>query len=133
MQLDRQSPACNCYQCEATCIVLICVQVMAVGSSAAGLLADQLVRHGMPVTAVRKRIQTIAFLGPAAALLVLANRAISPVLAVTCLTIALGTTSLGGQSLAEPHLSACLCSVCACWCFDDVVWAARQGVNLCQQ
>ena len=87
---------------------------MAVGSSAAGLLADQLVRHGLPVTAVRKRIQTVAFLGPAAALLVLANRAISPVLAVTCLTIALGTTSLGGQSLAEPHLSACSCSVCAC-------------------
>ncbi|KAK9845874.1 hypothetical protein WJX81_004733 [Elliptochloris bilobata] len=69
--------------------------VMAVGSSAAGLLADWLVRRGVPVTDVRKRIQTVAFLGPAAALLVLANRTISPALAVTCLTMALGTTSLG--------------------------------------
>ena len=85
------------------------LQVMAAGSSAAGLLADGLVRRGVPVTTVRKRIQTVAFLGPAAALLVLADRAISPALAVACLTVALGTTSLGRPSLAMqplPHLLA---------------------------
>jgi len=79
---------------------------MAVGSSAAGLLADGLVRRGMPVTAVRKRIQTVAFLGPAAALLVLANRGISPRAAVACLTVALGTTSLG----APPQGRRTLCA-----------------------
>ena len=87
-------------------------QVMAVGSSAAGLLADGLVRRGVPVTTVRKRIQTVAFLGPAAALLVLANRAISPALAVACLTVALGTTSLG-----KPWQ----CSLsCTCWPLPEI-------------
>ncbi|EIE19438.1 MFS general substrate transporter [Coccomyxa subellipsoidea C-169] len=69
--------------------------VMALGSMSAGLLADGLVRRGMSVTNVRKAVQTVAFLIPAAALIVLANPGISTTTAVACLTIALGTTSLG--------------------------------------
>ncbi|EFN57861.1 hypothetical protein CHLNCDRAFT_143323 [Chlorella variabilis] len=69
--------------------------VMAVGSSAAGLLADGLVRRGVPVLRVRKGIQTAAFLGPVVALMALANPAISPPLALLCMTAALGITSLG--------------------------------------
>ncbi len=40
-------------------------QVMAIGSTTAGLLADGLVRSGMSVTNVRKLVQTIAFMVPA--------------------------------------------------------------------
>ncbi|KAK9915240.1 hypothetical protein WJX75_006550 [Coccomyxa subellipsoidea] len=69
--------------------------VMALGSMSAGLLADGLVRRGMSVTNVRKALQTVAFVIPAAALVVLANPGISTTTAVACLTIALGTTSLG--------------------------------------
>ena len=67
----------------------------------AGLLADTLVRRGMSITRVRKAVQTVAFIIPAAALLVLANPGISTTTAVACLTIALGTTSLG-----DPPISA---------------------------
>ena len=42
-------------------------QVMAIGSTTAGLLADGLVRSGMSVTNVRKLVQTIAFMVPAGA------------------------------------------------------------------
>lgn len=69
--------------------------VMAAGSSFAGVLADGLVNKGVPVTTVRKALQTVAFLVPAVALLLLANPAIQPSAAVACMTIALGTTSLG--------------------------------------
>eukprot|EP00198_Chlamydomonas_reinhardtii_P002510 XP_001691846.1 predicted protein [Chlamydomonas reinhardtii] len=69
--------------------------VMAVGSSAAGLLADSLVARGMAVTTVRKSLQTVAFLVPAAALMVLCQPGISAATAVTAMTVALGTTSLG--------------------------------------
>ncbi|GLC37990.1 hypothetical protein PLESTB_000448400 [Pleodorina starrii] len=69
--------------------------VMAVGSSLAGLLADALVARGVPVVTVRKRLQTIAFLVPAVALVALAQPGISPAGAVGLMTVALGTTSLG--------------------------------------
>lgn len=69
--------------------------VMAIGSSAAGLLADGLVARGVPVLRVRKRIQTVAFLGPVVALMVLSSPGISPPLALLCMTAALGITSLG--------------------------------------
>ncbi|KAL4434256.1 hypothetical protein ABPG75_000697 [Micractinium tetrahymenae] len=69
--------------------------VMAVGSTCAGLLADSLVRRGVPVLRVRKGIQTAAFLGPVLALSVLSNPGISPPLALLCMTAALGITSLG--------------------------------------
>ncbi|GIL51685.1 hypothetical protein Vafri_7616 [Volvox africanus] len=69
--------------------------VMAVGSSAAGLLADNLVSRGVAVSTVRKGMQTVAFLVPAVALLVLSQPGISPAVAVGCMTVALGTTSLG--------------------------------------
>lgn len=69
--------------------------VMACGSSASGLLADTLVARGVPVTNVRKGLQTVAFLIPAIALQVLSQPGITPTLAVACMTVALGTTSLG--------------------------------------
>lgn len=69
--------------------------VMAAGSSFAGVLADGLVSKGVPVTTVRKALQTVAFLVPAVALLLLANPAMEPNAAVACMTVALGTTSLG--------------------------------------
>ncbi|EFJ48511.1 hypothetical protein VOLCADRAFT_60348, partial [Volvox carteri f. nagariensis] len=69
--------------------------VMALGSSAAGLLADTLVARGVAVSRVRKTLQTVAFLVPAVALLVLAQPGLSPAAAVGCMTVALGTTSLG--------------------------------------
>ena len=53
------------------------------------------VRRGVPVLRVRKGVQTAAFLGPVAALMVLSNPSISPPLALLCMTAALGITSLG--------------------------------------
>ena len=47
--------------------LLMYEQVMAIGSTTAGLLADGLVRSGMSVTNVRKLVQTIAFMVPAGA------------------------------------------------------------------
>eukprot|EP00887_Chlorella_sp_A99_P000660 scaffold5.g660.t1 len=82
--------------------------VMAAGSSAAGLLADALVGAGVDVTRrgmgtavggmlqeVRKGVQTVAFLGPVLALVLLSNHSISPAAAVACMAAALGITSLG--------------------------------------
>jgi ACS family sodium-dependent inorganic phosphate cotransporter/ACS family sodium-dependent inorganic phosphate cotransporter-like MFS transporter 9 len=71
------------------------LQVMSVGSMTAGVMADGLIQTGMPVTRVRKFMQTIAFIIPAAALIVLAKPGISSSWALACLTVALGTTSLG--------------------------------------
>ncbi len=68
-----------------------------------GMLADKLANEGWSKTRVRKVFQSIAFLTPAAALLVLANPSISPHAAVTCLTCALGVTSLGQQSPNWTH------------------------------
>jgi len=84
--------------------------VMAVGSSAAGWLADGLVARGWSVTTVRKRLQTVAFIGPAVALTVLSNPATSPTLAVACLTAALGITSLGALQCSVAPL-ACIPSL----------------------
>lgn len=70
--------------------------VMAIGSSASGFLADHLIsKRGIHVTTVRKGVQTVSFLIPAVALLVLANPGISPTVAVAAMTTALGVTSLG--------------------------------------
>jgi hypothetical protein len=44
-----------------------CDQVMAIGSTTAGLVADGLITSGMSVTNVRKLVQTIAFIVPAGA------------------------------------------------------------------
>ena len=68
---------------------------MALGSSLAGALADYLVTRGVAVTTVRKSLQTVAFLGPAASLLLLSQPGLAPWQAVACMTAALGTTSLG--------------------------------------
>ena len=60
----------------------------------AGLLADKLIKSGWSITKVRKSLQTVAFLGPALALILL-SRSKDPRLAVACMTCALGITSLG--------------------------------------
>lgn len=69
--------------------------VMAVGSSAAGFLADSLIAAGHSTTYVRKLLQSVSMLVPAAALLFLANPSIPPLAAVAAMTAALGVTSLG--------------------------------------
>lgn len=69
--------------------------VMAVGSSAAGFLADSLIASGRSTTSVRKLVQSVSMLVPAAALLFLANPSIHPLAAVAAMTAALGVTSLG--------------------------------------
>lgn len=68
---------------------------MATGSSAAGFLADALIARGVPVTRVRKVMQTASMLPPAAALLLLSQPGLPPGAAVACMTAALGVTSLG--------------------------------------
>lgn len=60
-----------------------------------GLPCSAKVRRGVPVLTVRRGIQSAAFLGPVAALMALANPAISPPLALLSMTAALGITSLG--------------------------------------
>ncbi|KAG7667865.1 putative anion transporter 4, chloroplastic [Nannochloris sp. 'desiccata'] len=70
--------------------------VMAAGSSFSGIISDALVRSGtMSPTAVRKSVQTIAFLGPVVPLLILAAGGLTPTQAVVAMTMALGITSLG--------------------------------------
>lgn len=71
-------------------------------SSMAGILADTLVAKGRPVLWVRKLVQTIAFIGPAFALLFLGGVlplppgvTMTPTVAMLLFTAALGTTSLG--------------------------------------
>lgn len=60
------------------------------------MLADGLISRGVSVTAVRKALQTVAFLVPAASLIVLQSASsLTPALAVGCMTAALGCTSLG--------------------------------------
>lgn len=77
--------------------------------SAAGLLADTLVSRGMGVTSVRKALQTVAFLVPAGALLLLGRPGIGPATAVGAMTVALGVTSLGqvGEGLCRQLLYSC--------------------------
>ena len=61
----------------------------------------------MPATQVRKRIQTLALLGPAAALAVLASaKNMSTVAAVGCMTVALAFKSLGARKI-ECDMSVC--------------------------
>lgn len=70
--------------------------VMASGSSFSGIISDSLVRSGtLTPTAVRKIVQTVAFVGPVVPLLVLAAGGLTPAQAVVAMTMALGITSLG--------------------------------------
>jgi ACS family sodium-dependent inorganic phosphate cotransporter/ACS family sodium-dependent inorganic phosphate cotransporter-like MFS transporter 9 len=69
--------------------------VMALGSSASGWIADGLIMKGVPVTRVRKFLQTASFLGPAGALLVLQGTRSSAIVSMTCFIAALGLQSLG--------------------------------------
>ena len=74
-----------------------------------GLLADKLIKQGWAVTRVRKTLQTVAFLGPALALILL-SRSKDPRVAVACMTCALGITSLG-QPCTVLH-----CLILTHWC-----------------
>ena len=67
----------------------------------AGLLADKLIKSGWSVTRVRKVLQTVGFLGPALALIIL-SRSKDPRLAVACMTCALGITTR--LRVIMPHL-----------------------------
>ena len=70
--------------------------LMATGSSFSGVISDALVRSGkLSATAVRKIVQTVAFLGPVAPLIALAAGGLTPGQAVLAMTAALGITSLG--------------------------------------
>ncbi|GMH39532.1 hypothetical protein BSKO_07430 [Bryopsis sp. KO-2023] len=68
---------------------------MALGSLASGLMADSAVSNGVPVLLVRRVAQSIAFICPAIACLLLSNPSISPGLALFCFTLALGAKSVG--------------------------------------
>jgi len=69
---------------------------MAIGSSAAGIVADTLVtKFGISRLTVRRFMQTVAFLGPVGALMILTQPGISAATAIACMTAALGITSLG--------------------------------------
>ena len=69
--------------------------VMAVGSSVSGWVADGLIMKGVSVTQVRKILQTVSFLGPAGALLVLQSARSSVTVSIACFVAALGLQSLG--------------------------------------
>lgn len=69
---------------------------MAIGSSAAGIVADTLVtKFRISRLTVRRSMQTVAFLGPVGALMILTQPGISAATAIACMTAALGITSLG--------------------------------------
>lgn len=95
--------------------------VMAVGSSVAGVLADGLIQRGWSVTHVRKALQTVAFLGPAAALMVLSGTK-DPRIAVASMTCALGITSLGKR------LGCRLLADCA----GSFVWLGTDAARWCR-
>eukprot|EP00873_Tetraselmis_striata_P029954 jgi/Tetstr1/450218/TSEL_037256.t1 len=71
--------------------------VMALGSLCSGALVDAALQAGYPLRTVRRTVQTVAFAGPVAALLLLANQGTtaSPTLAVLCFVATLGISSLG--------------------------------------
>lgn len=66
--------------------------VMAIGSAGSGVIVDAALARGCDLTAVRRVVQTAAFMGPVVALLLLASKgaAASPTLAVLCLVSTLG-------------------------------------------
>jgi len=70
---------------------------MAAGSAGAGVLAAKLIASGVPVRSVRVRLQSVAFLVPAAVLALLASSgpSIHPAAASALMTAALGASSLG--------------------------------------
>jgi len=68
---------------------------MAVFSYVAGFAADRLVNSGVSVTLVRKLMQTISFLGPAACLWPIAAGSLPPAGVLACFTSALALASFG--------------------------------------
>jgi ACS family sodium-dependent inorganic phosphate cotransporter len=73
------------------------------GSIFAGWLADRMIARGWPITRVRKLMQTVAFAGPAAALITLAS-VNDAVTAVILLTITLGLCGGSMAGFASNHL-----------------------------
>ncbi|CAG9465270.1 unnamed protein product [Pedinophyceae sp. YPF-701] len=70
---------------------------MAVGSSLSGVIADGMVRRGTPTLAVRRILQSLSFLAPAATLTVIAaaGTSLTPFAATALLTAVLSLKSLG--------------------------------------
>lgn len=108
--------------------------VMATGSTLSGVLADSLVSRGVSVTTVRKSLQAVAFLIPAVALVILSQPGISPQNAVVCMTVALGTTSLGqagfvaNMSDIAPKQAGRMFGLCNTFgCFSGIVGVTAVG------
>ncbi|KAJ7524779.1 hypothetical protein O6H91_17G021200 [Diphasiastrum complanatum] len=76
--------------------------MMATIGLVAGAASDFLVQTGVSVTAIRKIMQSVAFIGPSVALLGL-NVAQSPKLATTWLTAAVGLTAFGQAGFLVNH------------------------------
>lgn len=75
---------------------------MFVCANVGGVIADTLLRKGMPVTIVRKTMQTIGFLGPAVFLAMVA-RTSNPADAVLYMTVALGLGSFSQSGVYANH------------------------------
>ena len=75
---------------------------MFVCSNVGGLIADSLLATGMPVTVVRKIMQTIGFLGPAIFLALVATTSNS-ISAVLYMTLALGLGSFSQSGVYSNH------------------------------
>lgn len=71
-------------------------------ANAGGVIADSLLSKGVPVTVVRKTMQTIGFLGPAVFLASVA-RTSSPANAVLFMTVALGLGSFSQSGVYANH------------------------------
>ncbi|KAF9598811.1 hypothetical protein IFM89_031479 [Coptis chinensis] len=84
---------------------LLCVLpwlTMAVSANVGGWIADTLVSNGVPVTRVRKIMQTIGFLGPAFFLTQLSH-VHSPGMAVLCMACSQGTDAFSQSGLYSNH------------------------------
>ncbi|XP_004500238.1 sodium-dependent phosphate transport protein 1, chloroplastic isoform X2 [Cicer arietinum] len=75
---------------------------MAISANFGGWIADTLVTRGVPVTRVRKIMQTVGFLGPAFFLTQLSHIN-SPVMAVLCMTCSQGTDAFSQSGLYSNH------------------------------
>lgn len=86
------------------------------------------VRRGLPVLTVRKGVQTAAFLGPVAALTVLASPGITPPLALLCMTAALGITSLGAGRSSQGGVRQGAARHLQCMLGRDGLCSSRRAV-----
>ncbi|XP_056175937.1 sodium-dependent phosphate transport protein 1, chloroplastic isoform X2 [Syzygium oleosum] len=84
---------------------LVCILpslTMAISANLGGWIADTLVSNGLSVTAVRKIMQTIGFLGPAFFFTQLSH-VDSPAMAVLCMACSQGTDAFSQSGLYSNH------------------------------